>query len=116
MTEKLQKTNVKKRCRKRGRPKKRRPFNQTNLGFMIQHEAPVEYQLIMEAVSTLKLRTPPAELIEAIGYASDSPLFTKAKYWRDLIEYRKTGLYPKKPKFTDAKKELYYIHLRQKSI
>ena len=108
------KTKPQKRKRKPGRPKGHsvRPFEQTRIGFMLKHEVPIEYKLIMEVTELLKLRAPSFELIEAIGYASDDSFFKKTKYWRCLKDYKKYGLRPPIPILTNASKELYYIRLR----
>lgn len=108
------KTKPQKRKRKPGRPKGHslRPFDQTRVGFMLKHEVPIEYKLLMEVTELLKLRAPSFELIEAIGYASDDPFFRKTKYWRCLKDYKKYGLRPPVPILSNASKELYYIRLR----
>lgn len=108
------KTKVKKRKRKPGRPKGHRlkPFDQTRIGFLLKHEVPIEYQLLMEVTENLKLRAPSSELIEAVGYASNDPFFRKTKYWRCLMDYKKYGLRPPVAVKTNVSKELYYIRLR----
>jgi hypothetical protein len=53
-------------------------------------------------------RAPSADFIEIIGYASLNPLFRKPKFRKSLIEYRKTGLYPKYVQKSNPKLELYY--------
>lgn len=111
---KSMKPKKKKRKRKLGRPKGHslKPFDQTRIGFLLKHEVPVEYKLLMEVTELLKLRAPSSELIEAIGYASNDPFFRKAKYWRCLIDYKKYGLRPPVSIQTNVSKELYYIRLR----
>ena len=61
----------KKHLRKPGRPKgySLKRFDQTRIGFLLAHEVPIEYKLLMETVKSLKLSSPSAELIEAIAYA-----------------------------------------------
>ena len=84
------------RLRKPKRPKKkpgrkrfRRTFDETKIGSYLKSEAPLEYSLILKAGGEVK---PSANLIEAIGYASLSPIFKTTKFRRSLIEYRKYGL------------------------
>ena len=107
---------TKKRRKKVGRPRGYRPkkFEQTRIGFFLQHEAPVEYQLLKDVTKQIQLRNPPAELIEALCYSSDDPFFRKTKFWRCLIEYKKYGCKPRFAIETNAKKELFYIRRRLK--
>lgn len=102
--------------RKVGRPKgcSLKRFDQTRIGFLLKHEAPVEYRLLMEVTEFLKLRAPSCTLIEAMSYASNDPFFKKTKFRRSFIEYWKYGLRPPKAIHTSAAKELYYIRLRKK--
>lgn len=99
--------------KKRGAKRKKRKFEETTIGFLILHEAPLEYALIQE---TLNGNVPDPDFIEEIGYASLNPLFKKNKFRRALKLYRETGLYSGVPKKTTPKTELYYIRLRQKLI
>lgn len=55
-------------------------FDQTRIGFLLAHEVPIEYKLLMETVKSLKLSSPSAELIEAIAYASNDPFFAKQNF------------------------------------
>lgn len=106
----------KKRPKKPGRPKgySLKRFDQTRIGFLLAHEVPLEYKLLMETVKTLKLGSPSAELIEAIAYSSNDPLFRKTKFWRCLKDYKKYGLRPPYAVETNINKELYYIRIRFK--
>ena len=99
-----------------GRPKGHslKNFDQTRIGFLMKHEVPIEYKLLMEVSDFLKIHAPSPELIEAISYASDDIFFKKAKFWRCLMDYKKYGLRPPYSIHTNANKELYYIHLRFK--
>jgi hypothetical protein len=100
--------------RKVGRPKgyKLKKFDETRIGFLLKHETPIEYRMLMDVAEFMKLRAPSANLIEAFAYSSSDPLFRKEKFWRALIEYRKCGCRPKMALKTSVSKELYYIHLR----
>ena len=100
-----------KKHKKRGRKRKKRAFEETKVGFLLKHEAPLEYRLIMEVNS----RMPTAELIEAIGYASINLLFRKPKFRRALIEYRRRGLYIK-PKKCRSNTESYYASVYKHNI
>lgn len=84
------------------------------MGFFLQHEVPVEYNLLKEVTEQMRVRYPPAELVESIGYASNDPFFKKTKFWRSLIEYKKYGCRPRIATVTNARKELYYIKIRLK--
>lgn len=96
---------------RRKRKLKRREFYETRLGHFILHEAPLEYDLIMDACGN---KEPNADFIEAISYASLNPLFRKAKFRRALIEYRKLGCHTHHPKRTSAKTEMMYHKMRQR--
>lgn len=106
----------KKRRKKLGRPRgySLKRFEETRIGFFLQHEAPVEYQLLKEVMAIMRIKTPPSELIESICYVSDEPLFRKAKFWRSLINYKKYKCRPRFAIETNAEKELYYIRLKLK--
>lgn len=76
----------------------KRKFDETNLGSSIKLHAPLEYEMIVSAGGY----EPPAELIEAISYASLNPYFRGVYFRRNLIAYRRNGgcyqSYPVKPK------------------
>lgn len=111
-----------KKPKKRGRPRKHRvkkkpgvkrvrhKFEETPIGFLLQHEAPLEYALILGAVEG---QAPTADFIETIGYSSLNPLFKKPKFRRALKAYREHGLYSGRPKKTTPAIELYYIRIRK---
>lgn len=113
--ENLKKKSKKYRPRKKlGRKRKKRLFDETRVGHFLKHEAPVEYDLIIDVCG---MKTPPsADFIETIGYASLNPLFRKPKFRKALIEYRKNGLYSGPPKKSNAEVELYYINVRRNSV
>lgn len=89
---------------------KPRAFNETVIGYHLQHAAPLEYSLILEASGAC---VPKPELIEAVAYASLNPFFRTAKFHTCLKMYRKFGLRPPKPVKLTARKELYYIKYRR---
>jgi hypothetical protein len=78
----------------------------------LKHEAPLEYQLIMDATGASTV--PSADFIETIGYASTNLLFRKPKFRRSLMKYRKEGLYSGRVVKSNANIELYYIRMRSK--
>lgn len=106
-----QKNKSAKSARRKKKKSKRREFYETRLGYFIQHEAPLEYEIIMEVSGGCE---PNVDMIEALGYASLNPLFRKAKFRRALIEYRKKGCHTHHPKQTDAITEFLYIRKRRK--
>ena len=81
--------------KKVGRKRIKREFSETKVGHYLKHEAPLEYELILDASGASS--APTADLIEAIGYASINLLFRKPKFRVALIEYRKYGLYSGEP-------------------
>jgi len=97
--------------RRKKKKSKRREFYETRLGYFIQHEAPLEYDIIMEVSGGYE---PNVDMIEALGYASLNPLFRKSKFRRALIEYRKMGCHTHHPKQADAITEFTYIQRRRK--
>ena len=90
-----------KRKKPLGRRPKKRPFEDTNLGYYLQYEAPIEYKLIKSALG--EHQTPSADFIEALSYASINPLFRKPKFRRALMEYREHGVHQKHRHKTDEK-------------
>lgn len=111
-----------KKPKKRGRKRKRRirkvsgpkpahrAFYEVRLGYFIQHEAPLEYNIIMEVCGN---SDPTPDLIEAVGYASLNPLFRKAKYRKALMEYREKGCYGRIKQAT-VEIELLYAKRRRR--
>ncbi|MDR1090624.1 MAG: hypothetical protein LBL79_06065 [Prevotella sp.] len=102
----------KKRKKRPGRKRIRRSFDETRIAHFLKHEAPLEYQFILDAAGASVV--PSADLIEAIGYASANPLFKKPKFRRSLMKYRKEGLYCGRVAKSNANIELYYIRMRSK--
>ena len=90
-----------KRKKTQGRKPKNRPFEDTNLGYYLQHEAPIEYGLIKSVLGDHQ--APSADFVEAISYASINPLFRKPKFRRALMEYREYGVHLKHRHKTDEK-------------
>lgn len=104
------KSQAVKRKKRKKKKSKRREFYETRLGYFIQHEAPLEYNIIMDVSGGCE---PNVDMIEALGYASLNPLFRKAKFRRALIEYRKRGCHTHHPKQAAAITEFLYIKKRR---
>lgn len=101
----------KRRIRKTSGPKPaHRAFYEVRLGYFIQHEAPLEYNIIMEVSGN---SDPTPDLVEAIGYASLNPLFRKSKYRKALMEYREKGCHGR-PKRSSVEIELLYAERRRR--
>lgn len=103
-----------------GRPKgtlKKYKFDETKLGFMLKHETPLIYGLIMQSVpETTPFPQPSIELIETITKSSRDPSFHKAKYKRYLEEYREHGIFVGRAKKLTPKLALYYSSIRKKKL
>lgn len=111
--------NLYKRQKKDGRPKgtlKRFPFEETRLGFMIKHEAPVVFHIIMNLTPHSTFPEPSCELIRLVCKASRDSSFKKAKFRRYLSEYETTGLYCKRGKKTTSNRKLYYAAIRKRKM
>lgn len=113
--EKKEASPKKRRRRKRGRPKGRtiKPFRETRLGYMMRHETPLEYRILMDVSRQMgRYRKPDPSFVEALAYCSAAPFFRKPKFWRAMTEYRKYGLRSPVRIVTNATRELYYIKRR----
>ncbi len=88
-------------------------FEEIPIGFYLVHEAPLEYDLIVNRVCGGS--APPADLIEQIGYSSINPLFRSVKFRRALINYRRDGLYARRSQ-TGIDSELASIDARNRLI
>lgn len=104
----------KRKTKKRSSAKKRSrvAFNETEVGFLIWTEAPIEYELIMQAHSYEIGEGPSDTLIEHVGYASDSSLFKKPKFRKALMNYRKWGCRPRKKKALTLSSILYHAQIQ----
>lgn len=96
--------------------RKRVDFCQTQLGFLLKHEVPIEYGLIVNSTKDFGGRVPKAELIEAVGYSSNDPFFRSIEYRKALIKFKKEGAYTEDVYITNADKELYYIDIRRNKM
>ena len=105
-----------KRRKEDGRPRgtyKRYKFEETKLGFMLKHETPVVYGILMNTLMRTSCQEPPVELIEVVCRASQDISFKKPKFRRYLKEYARCGLYCRRPKRMTPERETYYAHIRQ---
>lgn len=105
-----------KRRKEDGRPRgtfKRYKFEETKLGFMLKHETPVVYDILMNTIIRSSSQEPPVELIEVVCRASQDTSFKKPKFQRYLEEYAQCGLYCHRPKPMTPERENYYAHIRQ---
>lgn len=93
--------------------KKKREFNQTLLGYQLEHYAPLEYRFILEASGD---KNPAADLIEAVSYTSLNPFFRTHEFRAALMEYRNTGLYPARAIKPLASREMKCIRYKKKLI
>lgn len=104
-----------KRRKEDGRPRgtfKRYKFEETKLGFMLKHEIPVVYGILMNTIIQTSCQEPPVELIEAVCRASQDSSFKKPKFQRYLEEYVRCGLYCHRPKHMTPEREAYYKRIK----
>ena len=76
-----------KRRKEDGRPRgtfKKYKFEETKLGFMLKHETPVVYTILMNTLARTSCQEPPVELIEVVCRASQDISFEKPKFRRYL--------------------------------
>lgn len=102
-----------------GRPKgtfKKYPFEQTKLGFMLKHELPALYEVIMRMTPDVPYPEPKIHLIEIVCNASDDPSLKKPKFGRYLERYRKEGIYCKRPVLLTPQRAEFYEKLYQKKL
>jgi hypothetical protein len=102
-----------------GRPKgtlKRFPFSETRLGFMLRHETPTVFDLIVELSPIGRKRSPHPTLISAVCSASKDPAFDKPKFRAYLEEYVRNGVYCKRGKKLTPERERYYERIRRNKL
>lgn len=108
-----------KRRKEDGRPRgtfKRYKFEETKLGFMLKHETPVVYSILMNTLVRTSCQEPPVELIEIICRASQDSSFKKPKFRRYLEEYARYRLYCHRPKRMTPERETYYKRIRNTKL
>lgn len=97
----------------RKRRKLTRKFNETRLGYYLEHAAPLEYRLILEVSGA---HAPKIDVIEAVIYASLNPYFKTPKFHNALREYRKYNIHPPRPVKPTVLRELYFIRYRKELV
>lgn len=115
----ITKPNLKRTTRKIGRPKgtlKKFLFEETKLGFMLKHEIPVVYTILMNSIPKGEVSSPSPSLIFKVCKASKDPSFKKNKFFRYFEEYKKYGLYCKRGKRLTPERRIYYERLRKKKM
>lgn len=104
-----------KRRKEDGRPRgtfKKYKFEETKLGFMLKHETPVVYNILMNTLIRTSNSEPSVELIEVICCASQDISFKKPKFRRYLKEYAQCGLYCHRAKRMTPERDAYYKRIR----
>ena len=99
-----------------GRPTgtlKRFLFEETKVGFMLKHEVPIVYDIIMGMIPHFPYPEPPYLLIKFICKASSDPSLKKPRFFRYLDEYLQMGLYCKRGKKLTPEREAYYKSIRE---
>lgn len=108
-----------KRRKEDGRPRgtfKKYKFEETKLGFMLKHETPVVYSILMNTLIRTSCSEPPVEVIEVVCRASKDNSFVKPKFRRYLKEYALFGLYCHRAKRMTPEREIYYKRIRDTKI
>lgn len=90
-------------------------FKETRLGWLLMHETPIEYSLIMAVAEETK-KDPSVYMIENLAYRSDEAFFHTQQFWLALRKYRLEGLRPKTKFIPTAANELYYIDRKLKTF
>jgi len=90
-------------------------FKETRLGWLLMHETPIEYSLIMAVAEETK-KDPSVYMIENLAYRSDEAFFHTRQFWLALRKYRLEGLRPKTKFIPTAANELYYIDRKLKTF
>lgn len=83
---------------------------------MLRYEVPVVYDVLMKLLPFSYWPEPPFEVVRTVCAASDDPSLKKQKFYRYLEEYRRTGLYCRRPKELTPERRIYYQRLRQKKL
>lgn len=102
-----------------GRPKgtlKKYRFEQTRLGFMLKHEVPAVYEIILRMSPKAPLTEPKVKLIELVCCASKEPLLQTKRFARYLKEYRRVGICCGRAKLLTPQREAYYKKKREKRL
>ena len=106
------------RAKRRSRVAKK--FVNTKLGRFLLVNAPLEYQLVCEAVEPDKLRSRDAgrvvRVVETIAYASDNPAFHSPEFRVALIDFRLFGRHTRTRIHWSAKQALIAAQNQSQTI
>lgn len=65
-------------------------FEQTPIGYLIQHECPIEWAIICD-IKQIRGVSINADFLEHFAYSSENPVFKTEKFRRALIDFREYG-------------------------
>lgn len=102
-----------------GRPKgtrKKFPFEQTPLGFLLKYEMPVVYDILQDKYKDPRRFHPAAEVVELVCRASGDPTYKKPKFRRCMNAYIADGLCCKRGKVLTEGRRVYYESVRRKKM
>jgi hypothetical protein len=102
-----------------GRPKgtrKKFPFEQTPLGFLLKYEMPVVYDILQDKYKDPRRFHPAAEVVELVCRASGDPTYKKPKFRRCMNAYIADGLCCKRGKILTEGRRVYYESVRRKKM
>lgn len=102
-----------------GRPKgtrKKYPFEQTPLGFLLKYEMPVVYDILQDKYKNPRRFHPAAEVVELVCRASRDPTYKKPKFRRCMSAYIADGLCCKRGKILTQERKAYYESVRRKKM
>lgn len=102
-----------------GRPKgtrKKYKFEETPLGFMLKHEVPAAYAVIMRMTPKGLFPEPTVRVIELVCNASPDASLSKPKFQRYLDLYKRDGIYCGRAKRLTPEREQYYQGVSKRKI
>lgn len=112
-------TTREKRAFADGRPKgtrKKFPFDETPLGFLLKYEMPVVYNILQNKCKDTRRFHPSPEVVELVCRASKDPTYKKPKFRRCMNEYIANGLCCKRGKVLTEGRKAYYESIRRKKM
>lgn len=83
---------------------------------MLKYEAPVVYDIILRLTKPDTINEPPYLLIKLVCEKSSDQSLQKKKFMRYLEEYRRNGLFCKRPKRMTPEREKYYAEIRNNKM
>lgn len=102
-----------------GRPKgtrKKFKFEQTPLGFMLKHEIPAAYTVIMRMTPKGLFPEPSIRTIEIVCNSSTDPSLAKPKFQRYFEQYKRDGICCRRPKLMTPERESFYREVNKRKI